>query len=171
IYTLSLHDALPILDACQNIPNCNSPALRLVQEFRNTAKFLKYKGLIDKVLKQRYNTGLSCSLPPLLRKCTRTRPPRWLITGTWKTEIQHSHTRMHSIYTRMHSIYTHSLVEGRDKTSRADEPKRVRHTLPLTKPETIYKVSQYLYTDNQTINFNSFTLGSPRWQALGSLTF
>src|SRR4029434_96904 len=111
IYTLSLHDALPILDACQNIPNCNSPALRLVQEFRNTAKFLKYKGLIDKVLKQRYNTVLSCSLPLLLRKCTRTRPPRWLITGTWKTAMEHSDTHPHIQNITHTHTHTHTLYE------------------------------------------------------------
>src|SRR4029434_9714564 len=41
-----------------------------------------------------------------------TRPPRWLITGTWKTEIEHSHTHTHT--------HTHTA----DKTGRADEPKK-----------------------------------------------
>ena len=38
-----------------------------LQEIRNTAKFLKYKGLMDKVLNQRYNTVFSCCLES--RKC------------------------------------------------------------------------------------------------------
>src|SRR4029434_6133738 len=44
---------------------------------------------------------------------TGTRPPRWLITDTWKTEIEHSHTCTHPIDTHIPA----------DKTGRADEPK------------------------------------------------
>ena len=118
-------------------PLVTTRLLGLLQETNNTKVYPKRQGLIYKFPKfqsfnsqssqSKFSIGVfSCSLPLLLLalQLSRTqevpvlysggtRPPRWLITGTWKTEIQHSHTRMHSIYTRMHSIYTHSCRQNR----------------------------------------------------------
>src|SRR4029434_8523637 len=96
-----------------------------------------------------------------------TRPPRWLITGTWKTEIHHSHTRMHSIYTRMHSIYTHSCRQNRQSrraqkgfvTTVFTQTHTVFTHTHKTHTHTQYTHTQYTHTiHTHTIHTHTHTL-------------
>ena len=101
------------LSACTSSPpmlRVTSRLLGLLQETKSTPKFCPNATVsFPKLSINATIRVFSCSLlAPEFRKSrvlysTGTRPPpRWLITGTWKTEIEHSHARMHSIYTRIH---------------------------------------------------------------------